>query len=351
MTGNAYVDITAADDAKVSYTITGTDKADTIVANQSGSTLTGNAGNDTLTGGNGTDIISGGDGTDHIDVSYGTGDKATGGAGNDTYDINAIEVAAVAQVTSGANTVGSATVASGDAVTVTIDGATYTTAYSGNTATAKALNDLFISAHGDSIKGAHGVTVETTGTNDVSLKFTGKADGTSFSADVSFVDDTTQVAVTETTTTTGSAVKDVMTTITDFAAGDILDIDGIVKTTTAKVDGGGGYYEGALSGVTASTEYDVIVVTNTSYASLGDAEEAVSGALYSAGTANNQTDGSSDDVVFVFLNSTTGTSQMYFDVDVDSDNDVDAADLVVTFENLTNLTDLAAAFTADSFVI
>jgi len=90
-----------------------------------------------------------------------------------------------------------------------------------------------------------------------------------------------------------------------------------------------------------------MVITDQSYAGFGTAEAAIAARLDDAGNNNAST----DDVVFVFLNSTTGTAQMFFDVDVDSDNNVDAADQIATFSNITNLTDLAAAFSADSFVI
>jgi hypothetical protein len=350
MTGNSFVSITASADAKVSYTMTGTLGADTLVANASGSTLTGGAGNDVLTGGDGTDAITGGAGTDHIDISYGTSDTASGGAGNDTYDINAIEVAAVARVITSADVDGGlTTVAAQDDIIVVVDGVTYATDMLTDGDTADDIAADFVAEHASAILGAHGVTVAVqTGVagGAEGLVFTGKADGTSFTADVTLSDNGTMVAVAETTTAAGSALKDTMTTISDFAAGDILDIDGIVKNGTAKVDGAGGYYEGAAGSATITTEYDVMVITDQSYANFGDAEAAIAGRL-SVGGANAST----DDVVFIFLNSTSGTAQMFFDVDVDSDNDVDAADQIATFSNITNLTDLAAAFSADSFVI
>lgn len=350
MTGNAFLSTTASADAKVSYTITGTLGADTLVANNSGSTLNGGAGNDVLTGGNGTDAITGGDGTDHIDVSYGTSDTATGGAGNDTYDINAIEVAAVARVIdvdAEAVTTGTIVSSGTDSITLTLNGINYTTVSAGGTTHDTNLLHLFTAAHKDAILAQHGITLaDTNGTGSDGFKLTGKADGTSFTADFSHGDGGVIDAITEVVTAAGSALGDVSITISDFAAGDILDIDGIVKNGAAKVDGGGGYYEGAIGSATVTTEYDVVVLSAASYASFGDAEQAISGRLDSNGA-----DGSTDDVVFVFLNSTTGTAQMYFDVDVDSDNDVDAADLIATFSNITNLTDLGAAMSSDTFVI
>jgi hypothetical protein len=351
MTGNAFVNITADADAKVSYTMTGTLGADTLVANASGSTLNGGAANDTLTGGNGTDAITGGAGTDHIDISYGTGDTASSGAGNDTFDINAIELAAVAQVTTSGDVDGGlSTVAAQDDIIVVVDGVTYATDMLTNSDTADDIGADFVAEHASAILGAHGVTValQTGGVSGTEgLVFTGKADGTTFTADVTLSNNGVMLAVAETTTAnTGTALRDTMTTISDFAAGDILDIDGIVKNGAAKVDGAGGYYEGAIGSATVTVEYDVVVLSAASYTGFGTAEAAIAGRLDADGS-----DGSTDDVVFVFLNSTTGTAQMFFDVDVDTDNDVDAADQIATFSNITNLTDLAAAFSADSFVI
>jgi hypothetical protein len=349
MTGNAFLSTTAVADSKVSYTITGTLGADTLVANNSGSTLNGGAGNDVLTGGTGTDAITGGAGTDHIDVSYGTADTASGGAGNDTYDINAIEVAAVARVvTIDAEAVTGATIVSSgtDSITLTLNGINYTTVSAATTHDTGLLH-LFTAAHKDAILAQHGVTlVDTNASGGDGFKLTGKADGTSFTADMSHGDAGTIDAVTEVVATAGSALGDVSLTVSDFAAGDILDIDGIVKNGAAKVDGGGGYYEGAIGSATVATEYDVVVLTGASYADFGAAEAAVAGRLDLDGS-----DGSTDDVVVVYLNSTTGTAQMFFDVDVDTDNDVDAADLIATFSNITNLTDLGAAMSSDTFVI
>jgi hypothetical protein len=346
MTGNAFLSTSASADSKVSYTITGTLGADTLVANNSGSTLNGGAGNDVLTGGNGTDAITGGAGTDHIDVSYGTADTATGGAGNDTYDINAIEVAAVARVvTINAEGVTGATIVSSgtDSITLTVNGINYTTVSAGGTAHDTNLLHKFTAAHKDAILAQHGVTlVDTNASAADGFKLTGKADGTSFTADMSHGDGGTIDAITEVVATAGSALGDVSTTISDFAAGDILDIDGITKNGSAKVDGAGGYYEGDLTaGFTDGTDYDVLVLTGASYVDFGGAEAAVAGA-HSAET---------DDCVIVYLNSTTGTAEMLFDVDLGADNDVDAADLIATFSNITNLTDLGAAFSSDTFVI
>ena len=341
MTGNAFVDITAAPDTKVSYTITGTDGADTLVANDTGSTLNGGAGVDTLTGGAGIDTVNGGAGADHIDVSFGA-DNLTGGAGNDTYDLNAVSGAATVHTVTGANTVGSATPASADSVVVTIDGTAYSTAYSGSTATAKALNDLFIAEHYDTILVSHGVAVSTTGTNDVSLLLTGKADGTNFTGDITFVDNVTSVTVAE-TVVTGILAGDVATTITDFAAGDVIDTVGI----SAMADG---YYEGTAAAISASGTSAVgkgVIVLTEAYASAELAEDDI--ALEFASITPG-----GDDGIFIFLNSTTGVAEAYYDLDLENDPSANALtdiNQIFTFENITNTVDLAAIFSSDSFVI
>jgi RTX calcium-binding nonapeptide repeat (4 copies) len=342
MTGNAFVVLTAATDSKVTYNMTGTANDDQLSTNATGGSLTGGAGDDVLTGGNGVNVISGGEGDDTIVVSYGL-DTLTGGDGDDVYDINTIEVKATTQVTTSADIDGSATIASGDQIVAVVNGQTYTVT-SGSATIATELT-AFLTAHKAAIQSTHDVTV-TAGTG--TLIFTGLNDGTAFTAEVFFNDGGTVSEVTM-TTTTGAAAKDITSTITDFAAGDVLDLAGITHdvsgTDTAIVRGGAGYYEGTAAGLTATSEYDFIVLT-TAYADYDAAEAAIAAVL-----DLDTFDGSTDDTFFVFLNSTTGKAEMYFDLDVDSDNNVAAIDKVMTFENITSLTGLATAFSADSYII
>ena len=60
-----------------------------------------------------------------------------------------------------------------------------------------------------------------------------------------------------------------------------------------------------------------------------------------------------DDGIIVFMNSTTGFAQVAYDADTDdvTSSSNDAANVIFGLENITTLTDLAAAFSADSFVI
>jgi len=344
MTGNAFLSTTASADAKVSYTITGTLGADTIVANNSGSTLNGGAGADTLTGGNGVDTISGGAGADHIDASFGA-DKLTGGDGADTYDLNAFASAAVAE-------------------TQTI------TATEGSTAEAGADTTFLMNVNGELISFAHDTTAATTVTKqadeaEAALKLSngflngdftiGQAAGVltlTFDsdlgdiADITFFelgDDSSTAARTELTgnatngTTftsadgnTGNAGMDVASTITDFAAGDIIDVAGALTSA-------GAYHEGTAA--TAAAGDSVIVLSSAAYATATAATNAIDIAT------------TGDDGIVVYLNSASGVAEVVYDADTDDATNGNVSNVLYTLENITNLTDLAAAFTADSFVV
>ena len=82
----------------------------------------------------------------------------------------------------------------------------------------------------------------------------------------------------------------------------------------------------------------MIVITNTAYAS-----------STAAATDINVTSTSATDAIVIYLDSTTGVAEAYFDNDIGGDN-VAGGDLF-TFSNITNLTDLAATFSVDSFTI
>jgi len=339
MTGNAYVDITASADAKVSYTITGTGGADTIVANASGSSLTGGAGADTLTGGNGVDAITGGAGADHIDMSYGA-DTLTGGTGNDTYDLNNTAAAASAQSSTILNTADGNAGSADDALTVTINGVSYnyTTASAGTT-TAINYVTAWVAQHKNAILAEHGITVtglDASSAASATITMTGKADGTAFTASaIDFAANAgTGTAITA-TTTDGAAALDVASTISDFQAGDIMDVVGISLTAD------GGYYEGAAGSFTQATEYQVIVLTGASYTSSTTAADAID-ARY-GGT-------DSDSQLFVYLDSTDGHAVMAYDSDINTDGAATLNELA-NFDSITNLTDLASIMSADTFTL
>jgi hypothetical protein len=335
MTSTAFLDFAAAANTKVSYTVTGTANNDTIIANATGSTLTGGAGDDTMTGGLAKDTISGGAGKDHIDVSSGA-DSLTGGADADTYDVDSQLTAAVVHKVTTGDLDGGLTLATADDFVVNLDGAVYKLDIPTASDTADDIQGDFITAFASTILAAHGVTVTTTNasSNATDLIFTGKADGTAFTVDATMNDGGVNVAIAETTNATGTAAGDVKSTITDFAVGDIVDTVGLGSLGT------GGYYEGAAGSMVAGTAYGMVVITDQSYATWELAEDAV--AARSTSTSQG---------VVVFLNSTSGVAEAHYENDLGADDTTAAADLTLSFSNITNLTDLAATMSADSFTI
>lgn len=332
----AFVDIAAGTDAKVSYELTGTAGADTLTLNASGGKITAGDGKDTVTGGDGVDTIDLGAGDDTYNVSFGK-DSVTLGAGKDTVDIDSTGAAAVAKVvTTGDVDGGLTTVAAQDDFIVTLDGATYKLDVATDGDDSDDISEDFVAEFGAAILAAHGVTVTITGgAGAKSLVFTGKADGTDFTVDATLSDNGVIVPVVETITTAGSAAKDVATTITDFLVGDVLNTEGLTGLGT------GGYYEGAAAGMTAGTAYGVVVITDKSYAS-----------VTAASTDINVTSTSGTEALVVFLNSTTGKAEAYYDNNLNADAVAGGDDAnLFTFDNITTLQGIADTFSSDSFVI
>jgi hypothetical protein len=329
MTGNAFLSTTASADSKVSYTITGTLGADTLVGNASGSTLNGGLGNDTLTSSTGLDTISGGGGNDHIDMSIGS-DTLTGGAGTDTYDLNTIATAASAQVNNALNLNTSHALAANDRVVLNVNGDIYETTFDTNAATTLA---AVVTTHRSALLSEHGVAVTSIDTN-TDIRITGKADGTAFTSKIQIFDNSSVTLAAQTTTVTAGVTAGIVNAkITDFALGDTLDTVGITMGT-------GGYYEGATTGMTAGTAYGVVVITDQAYATFELAENAV------AGTSTSNTQGA-----VIFLNSTSGVAEAHYEADLGANNTTVAADKLITFDSITNLTDLASIMSADTFTI
>jgi len=335
MTGNAFLSTTASVDSKVSYTITGTLGADTLVANNSGNTLHGGLSADTLTTGTGADTVTGGAGADHIDVSGGV-DTLTGGAGADTYDVDVTDVTAVAQVGTLTITSSDDVWVAGNTITVTVDSvaAIYTVTaadVSGTENSDAASNDPdaiadtlanFINANFTQVT----ATANSGGAHIIDV--TAATAGTAFT--LTSVDSNTGIAaVTAASTATSNTVGvDVNSTITDFAAGDILDLDGIITVATIS------YFEGAVASQTA---HNVVVYTGTAYANFTALELAYDGVA----TANTE-------FVGVFLNDTLGYAQVVYDNDADTQG---GEELLMNLTSVTNLTDLAATFNVDSFIV
>jgi hypothetical protein len=178
------------------------------------------------------------------------------------------------------------------------------------------------------------VAAENSSSNATGLVFTGKTDGTTFTVDATLNDGGSNVTIAETTNNTGTAAGDVKSTITDFAVGDIVDTVGLTNLGT------GGYYEGASTGMTAGTAYGMVVLTDQSYATWELAENAV------ATTSTSTSEG-----IVIFLNSTTGVAEAHYEADLGANDTTAAADLLITFSSITNLTDLAATMSSDSFTI
>jgi hypothetical protein len=334
MTGDSFVTLAADTNTKVGYNITGTANADSITLNTTAGTVASGAGDDSITGGDGNDTIGGGDGDDTITISYGT-DAVTGGAGNDTFTAIAADgaAAAVAQVTTSGDLDGGLTiVAAQDDLVVTVNGAVYKLDLLTDGDTADDIVDDFIAAYASTILAAHNVTITASDAASASdaatLIFTGKSDGTSFTADVTISDNGTAVAVTETTSPAGAAAKDVNTSITDFEAGDVINLASLLTST-------GVYHEGAAGDAAAGDS--IFVLTAVAYATAAEAQAAIDIAT------------TGDDGVIVFLNSTLGKAQMIFDNDTDLTTDT--PNVIFTFDNITTLTGLATVFTEDNFII
>jgi hypothetical protein len=323
MTGTAFLDFAADANAKVSYNVTGSANADTIVMNASGGIANGGAGADVITTGAGAETVDGGAGKDHIDTSYGA-DSITGGSDADTYDVDAVAAAAVQEVNTIVLTaVGSAA----DDFTVTIDGVVYAEVATGTIDTDGA---KFVTDNAAEIQVAHNVAVTYTANTDT-LTLTGKADGTNFTATSQHNNGGTYAALTVGDTTVASLALDMDTTITDFAAGDVIDVDGFTTSATTV------YHEGTAANV--ATTDTAIVLTGASYANVAAAEDAYNAA------------GGNIDGVVAFFNNTTGTAQMFRDNDLDTDGNLADTSVFLTFSNITSLSTLASAFSSDSVIM
>lgn len=295
----AFAQIETAANSSVAYNITGTAGADTIVLNNtSGGAATGGAGNDILTSGTGNDTVAGGAGNDHIDLSSGT-DTLSGGDGNDTYDFGAVGTTAVTQVSNHNAVFGNITAATGDTVTITVNGRSFLTVFSTDEPTTVA---AAVTAHATAILSQTGVTLTATNTN-ANIVLTGDSAGTAFSSSVAVSDGgatITNIALTATAAATLGVTQDA--NISDFAAGDVLDVADIL-TEAAIV-----YYEGAAG----STATDANVVVLTDAGGFADAEAAEDAVF--AVTPTDTADG-----LIIFFNNTLGFAQVVIDGDFDTD--------------------------------
>jgi hypothetical protein len=336
-TNTAFVDMVAAANTSVSYSLTGTAGADILTLNASGGTLAGGAGADALTGGTGADTMDGGAGIDTFTMSTGA-DTLTGGAGNDIYDINADGgVTVVVQVSTSADLdSGKTSVAADDDVVAVVNGISYRMDILTNGDTGNDIAVDFVTEHATAMLAATGVTLTSTGvvTGVGKLLFTGAADGTAFTARTFYDDNAVRVAQAVAATTTAVTGVTQTATITDFAVGDSIDTAGLTLVGTE-------YYEGAIASATAGTVYGAIVITDVGYANFGDAENAVQAVL---GTGT-------EDALMIFYNTTLGYAEAYFDTNTSADNDVVASDNMIDLTGITSLTELAATMSSASFTL
>ena len=339
MTGTATVTLDASGDTNTTnlYTLTGTANGDTLLGGAGSGVLTGGVGNDSITGGAANDTIDGGEGIDTITATRGL-DAVTGGAGNDIFDVNGQGVTGVAQVSTLTNINTTVALAATDVITVNIDGRNYQEIYAtGATNTIAA----FVTNNAAAILANHGVTVTSVDT-DTDLRFVGASTGAPFTIQSAIMDAgvVVQQAVTVTTAPTlGLAQR---TSISDFAAGDVLDLAGLATTTTLV------YFEGLVAAATATATINVL----TDAAGFADAEAAEDAII---GNAQNSTVAA--DSIIVFLNSTLGFAQVV--IDPDGDNAADAANLgdstgtnvIINLTGITTAAQLIAAFSDASFVL
>ena len=336
ITGTATVTLNASGDSNTAnlYNLTGTANADTLSGTAvAANTISGGDGNDTITGGAANDTADLGNGDDRYTTTAGT-DTITMGGGNDTIVIaaSASNTTATAQVSTLLNLNTTVTLAASDGISVVINGTTYTTTFTTDAPTTVA---AFATAHGNNIRATHGVTVASIDT-DTDLRFTGDADGTAFTITSRIWDNSASAYVTQTVTAsaTGVVAGTGDNRIGDFsAATGNTDVFSLANLTLAA----GGYYEGAVGGATAATDYTVMVITGASYADANAAQTAIAAQL----TSGNNSDG-----IVVYLDSAVGYARMYYTDTIDGNS---GENVIVDFTGITTLAGIAAAFSAGQF--
>jgi S-layer protein len=309
-------------------TISGGAGDDTIAITDSSSNvavnLSGGDGDDTITGGRGNDTVDGGAGDDTINLTTGT-ETVTGSDGDDTFVVVSNDVAAVAQI---GTVLFAGVMASGDTIAVTIDSVTRTYTLTAADVSGEAAADLLAVAQQVANFVAANFTQVTASAATATTTITAATAGTAFTLGVVSTtagtgDDTTTEAATANT-----AAYVMQTTLPDFAAGDVLDLDTPMTEATLS------YFEGAAADI---TNENVVVLTGASYADVETAEDAV---VAGESTADQE-------AYYIFLNSTLGYAQVFYDLDSDTDDALTAS--IINLTGITTLAQLAAVFSADSF--
>ena len=314
-------------------TISITDSSSNVAAN-----LSGGEGNDSITGGRGNDTVDGGEGNDLITVTSGA-DTVTGGTGYDTFDVNSTDVAAVAQVNTITPVSTNAIYLAGETITVNIDGVARAYALTAADVAGTASTDDILLISASLVNFINANFTQVTATNVAAtgvITVTAGTAGTPFTLVVTDSSADAESDYTEAATTTVNVAAIVMdTTITDFAAGDVLNLanvnDGSALGTT-------GYFEGATADAADTLANTFIVLTDAGFASADAAETAVD-------DGGSTTTG---DSIVVFLNTTLGYAQAYYDDDTDT---ASTEEVLINFTGITTLTQLAAAFSSDSVVL
>ncbi len=315
--------LTMGQAATVAQTITGSDKVDVLLGSTKSDTINGGAGADTITGGKGADTIDGGAGNDTIKTDNMVANGIEGAGTGDSVGV-VINLGSTA-VTASAVNVGTTKFISSGLTSVAAGTAVYLfgAESSLNTTTA------------DSITNVENVTLSGNGINyvvgsDAANVITG---GTGADFISGGAGNDTIIAGDGADKLTGGTGADIFRLdpangadgdiIYDFGATDVLNLD--VGTPASNT-----YFEGAAGSVAITDE--IAVITGASYANLA--------AVYAAGTFAAATE-----VTVIFLNSTTGKAEVYYD----SDGETAGGEvLLATLDSITTLAGLGDAFSSSS---
>jgi hypothetical protein len=148
------------------------------------------------------------------------------------------------------------------------------------------------------------------------------------------------------TTSVASSGSVAITTGTAGSLGDLVDVVSSDFSTTDLISianltlSAGGYFEGAIGDAVQATEYGIMVLTNVSYATIAEAETAIEARL---------TDASDADMIVVFMNSTLGYAEVFYDSDIDTDGAA-TTNSILKLTGITTLTQLADTFATTDFV-
>ena len=318
-------------------TISGGAGDDTIAITDSSSNvavnLSGGDGDDTITGGRGNDTVDGGAGDDTINLTAGT-ETVTGSTGDDTFVVQSIDVTAVAQTATITPVSTDAVYLAGEAITVTIDSVARVYALTAADAGGNESTDDILLISASLVNFINANFSQVTATNVAAtgvITLTAGTAGTPFELTVTDNSADAQSDYTEAAGTANTAAYVMQTTLSDFAAGDVLDLDGIMTEATLE------YQEGTFA---ANSTANVVVITGAAYETVAAAED-----LLENGNVNDQ-DG---EAVVIFLNSTLGYAQAFYDTALQTDGNLTAS--IINFTGITTLTQLAAAFSTDSFIV